>query len=66
MKKSVTNPLARTAILTLAEIKAVIEAFDSGESNVMAAMDAILMAVDEHRAARGSSAQRVRPSEEAA
>lgn len=42
-------PLAKTAIMTMAEIKAAAEAFDQGETNVFDALAAILMAVDAYR-----------------
>ena len=51
MKKPTSIPLATTAILTLAEIKAALEAFDRGESNVFEALDAISAAVEVHQAA---------------
>ena len=51
MKKTTTAPLATTAILTLAEIKAAIEAFDRGHSNAFDAMDAVVVAVKSYRAA---------------
>jgi hypothetical protein len=40
-----------TAILTLAEIKASIEAFDRGDTNASDALDAIIVAVESHQAA---------------
>ena len=51
MKTPKTIPLAKAAILTLAEIKAAIEAFDRGDTNAFDAMDAILCAVEAYRAA---------------
>lgn len=51
MKKPTTLPLAKAAILTLAEIKATVEAFDRGETNVLSALDSIVMAVDAYLAA---------------
>lgn len=42
--------LARTAILTLAEVKAATAAFDAGDINACDALDAILVAVDAYRA----------------
>lgn len=45
MKKSNTILIVKTAILTLAEIKAAIEAFDRGESNVFDALDVITIAI---------------------
>lgn len=49
MKKSTTIPFARTAILTLAEIKAAVAAFDRGEENVATVLDAIVAAVEAYR-----------------
>lgn len=43
-----------TAILALAEIKAVVEAFDRGESNVFDALDAIIAAVKGYQKAVAS------------
>jgi hypothetical protein len=40
-----------TAVLALAEIKAAIEAFDRGETNVFDALDAIIVAVETQRTA---------------
>lgn len=51
MKTSVSVPFATTAIFTLAAIKAAIEAFDRGESNMFDALDGIVVAVDAYRAA---------------
>jgi hypothetical protein len=39
------------AVLTLAEIKAAVEAFDRGETNVLDALDAIVVEVEAYRAA---------------
>ncbi len=38
------------AVLTLAEIAAAFEAFNRGDSNVLDALDAIIMAVEAHQA----------------
>jgi hypothetical protein len=46
MKTPKTMP---TAILTLAEIKAAIEAFDRGDTNAFDAMDAVVLAVESYR-----------------
>lgn len=54
MKKSITLPIAKTAILTLAEIKAATQAFDKGETNVFEALDAIEVAIDAYRRAAQS------------
>lgn len=51
MKKPLSVPFAVTAILTLAEIKATVEAFDRGESNVFAALNAITVALKAYQAA---------------
>lgn len=37
------------AILTLAEIKAAVMAFDHGDANVFDALDAVVMAIETHR-----------------
>ena len=49
MKKPTTLPLAKTAILTLAEIKAAIEAFDRGDANAFDTIDAVVFAVESYR-----------------
>jgi len=49
MKKPTTLPLAKTAILTLAEIKAATEAFDRGETNVHDTLDAIILTIESYR-----------------
>jgi hypothetical protein len=49
MKKTDTNSLTNAAIITLAEIKASLEAFDRGESNVFDALDAITVEVEAYR-----------------
>jgi len=58
MKKPVSAFIATTAILTLAEIKAALEAFDRGESNVFDALDAISVAVEAHQAALAHDGRR--------
>lgn len=45
------SPLAKSAIHTMAEIKAVTEAFDRGETNVFDALDAVMLAIAAYRAA---------------
>ena len=47
-----TNALSssKTAILTLSEIKAALGGFESGETNVFEALDAIVSAVEAYRA----------------
>jgi hypothetical protein len=42
------NPAA-LAILTLAEIKAATQSFDSGQANVSDALDAIMFAIEAYR-----------------
>lgn len=49
MKKPAVLPLAKNAVLVLAEIKAATEAFDRGETNVYDALDAIIVAVEAYR-----------------
>jgi hypothetical protein len=51
MKKTHTISFAKAVILTLAEIKAVLEAFDRGETNAFDALDAIVTEVEAYRAA---------------
>lgn len=51
MKTPPKIPLVKAAILTLAEIKAAVEAFDRGESNVFDALDAIVIAIKVSRSA---------------
>lgn len=46
------------AILTLAEIKAAVNAFDRGESNAFDALHAIIVAVEAHQAATAHDARR--------
>lgn len=50
MKKPSTIVFVKSAVLTLAEIKAAIEAFDRGETNAFDAIDAITVAVEAHQA----------------
>jgi len=58
MKKPIATPFATTAILTLAEIKAAIEAFDRGESNVLDALEEIIAAVHAQQKAMAHDARR--------
>jgi len=58
MKKPMSVPFTTTAILTLAEIKAAVEGFDRGETNVFDALDAIIVAVEAHQVAKGRAVQR--------
>ena len=49
---SSTKPLpAHAAILTLAEIKSAVEAFDRGESNAFDSIDAIVVSLEHYLAA---------------
>ena len=66
MKKPMSVPFATTAILTLAEIKAAVEAFDRGESNVFDALDVIVVAVEAYRAATVEKPGRKRAERKAA
>lgn len=54
MKKPDALPLARNAMLTLAEIKAATEAFDRGDTNVFNALDAIVVAIEAYQHAMAS------------
>lgn len=57
MKKLKAGASAKAAVLALAEIKAAVEAFDRGEINVFAALDAVLAAAaDRPAVARGCRA----------
>ncbi len=58
MKKTDMNSFTKAVILTLAEIKAALEAFDRGESNVFDALDAITVEVEAHQAAMAHEARR--------
>jgi hypothetical protein len=51
-------PSPAAAILTIAEIKAAVEAFDRGETNVFTALDAITTAVAAHQVTTASEPQR--------
>jgi hypothetical protein len=51
MKTPPVIPAAQAAILTLAEIKAAVEAFEDGETNVLDTLDAIVVAVADYLAA---------------
>jgi hypothetical protein len=66
MKKPMSVPFATTAILTLAEVKAAVEAFDRGKSNVFEALDAIIVAVEAHQAAMAHDSRRERRRRDAA
>lgn len=66
MKKAIVVPFATTAICALAEIKAAVEAFDRGESNVFDALDVIVVAVEAYRAATAEKPGRKRANRKAA
>ena len=66
MKKPVSVPFARTAVCTIAEIKAAVEAFDRGQSNVFDALDVIVVAVEAYRATTMKKAGRKRTNRKAA
>lgn len=51
MTRHISVSFATTAILTLADIKAAVETFDRGDSNVFEALDAILVAIQAQRVA---------------
>ena len=57
MRPICSQPSPGTAILTLAEIKAAVESFDRGDTNVFDALDAIIVAVEAHRAAMAHDAR---------
>jgi hypothetical protein len=50
MKMEKPHPLAKSAMLTMAEIKAATEAFERGETNVFDALDAVVVAIEAYRA----------------
>ncbi|MEX0670933.1 MAG: hypothetical protein WD060_10820 [Pirellulales bacterium] len=52
-----SRPLLTTAILTLAEIKAVAEAFDRGEVNLFDALDTVGVSVEAYQAAAQQQAR---------
>jgi hypothetical protein len=54
MKKTDANLFAKAEIITLAEIKASLEAFDRGESNVFDALDSVVVAIEAYQAAARS------------
>ena len=66
MKKPISLPFAGTAICTIAQIKAAVEAFDRGQSNVFDALDVIVVAVEAYRAASTEKAGRKRVNRKAA
>ena len=66
MKKPISVPFATTAILTLAEIKAAVEAFDRGDTNVFDALEKIVVAVEAYRAITVEKPDRKRANRKAA
>lgn len=50
MRPICSQPSPAAAIVTLAEIKAAVDAFDRGDTNVFDALDAIIVAVEPHQA----------------
>ena len=65
--RPLSNPSIQTAtILTLAEIKAAVETFDRGDTNVFDALDAIIVSVEAHQAMKGRDVQRKDRRREAA
>ena len=66
MERSITIPSAKAAILTIAEIKDAIAAFDRGEANVWAVVDAILNAVEAYGVADREAPARPKPRRKAA
>lgn len=66
MKTPTGMPLAKTAVLTIAEIKTVTEAFDRGEANVFDVMDAIIVAVEAYQAAASANPTRAARRRDAA
>jgi hypothetical protein len=51
MRPSCSQLSQTAAVLTLAEIKAAVEAFDRGETNVSDALEAIIVELEAYRAA---------------
>lgn len=66
MKTPVSVPFSTTAILALAEIKAAVESFDRGDSNVFDALDAVIVAIEAHRAATASDSLQEHRQQDAA
>ena len=58
MRPICSQPSPAAAILTLAEIKAAVEVFDRGDTNVFDALDAIIVAVEAHQAAMAHETRR--------
>jgi hypothetical protein len=66
MKTPVSVRFATSAILTLAEIKAAVESFDRGDSNVFDALDAIIVAIEANQAAAVSDSRQEHRQQDAA
>lgn len=66
MKKPAALPLTKNAILTLAEIKIAVEAFDHGETNVFDALDTIVVAVEAYQAASNEGSKQCQRKRRAA
>jgi len=66
MTKSDPVSIASTTILTLADIKAAVDAFERGESNAFDTLDAIRLAVEAHQAAVPARSRRRQPRQDAA
>ncbi len=66
MKMPNALPLTTTAILAMAEIKAATDAFDRGDSNVIDALKAVVVAVEAFRARASDNVSCRRQEREAA
>lgn len=62
MNETDTNSSTKAAIITLAEIKAALEAFDRGETNVFDALDSVVVAIEAYQAAARSLVHKSRQS----
>jgi hypothetical protein len=62
MKKTDANSLAKAAMVTLAEMKASMKAFDREESNVFDALDSVAVAIEAYQAAAQSFDHKSRQS----
>ena len=58
MRPICSHSRSAAAIFTLAKIKAAVEAFDQGDSNVFDVLEAITVAVEMHRATATSEPHR--------
>lgn len=66
MKMSNALPVTKTAILTIAEIKAATDSFDRGESNVFDALEAVATAVEAYQATKNAGLKPDRRERDAA